>query len=417
METEKTQINTFMGRVKTKVVDIRKEVMAGLHGKMLLGAGAVFMAAVVAAGGLAFSGEDHSALAASFSDGMKAAVSETESCWALQINGANVAYVASEADGKAVLDAITARYQTEGSELKSVVYQESVEIAECSFDKEEMPEVMSVEDAASYVLTGTKETLTYTVQEGDTYWDIACGNGISLDELMAMNPEAGFDTLKVGTVLNLYQTKPFLHVTITEVVASTENIDYDITYEETKALYKGETQIKTAGVYGTKELKTEYVKTNGVAVSQNVVEETVISQPVSQVILTGTAVQTFTGSSQFGSPLASLQVSSAYGTRGGGTHRGVDLRAPKGTTISAMASGAVTYAGYSGTFGNIVKISHGSGWETWYAHCDTMSVSAGDYVTKGQKIGTVGMTGRATGYHLHLEVHKNGVLQNPMKYL
>ena len=82
-----------------------------------------------------------------------------------------------------------------------------------------------------------------------------------------------------------------------------------------------------------------------------------------------------------------------------------------------MASGTVTYAGYSGTFGNIVKISHGSGWETWYAHCDTMSVSAGDYVTKGQKIGTVGMTGRATGYHLHLEVHKNGVLQNPMKYL
>ena len=74
METEKTQINTFMGRVRTKVVDIRKEVI-GLRGKMLLGAGAVFMAAVVAAGGLAFSGEDHSALAASFSDGMKAAVS------------------------------------------------------------------------------------------------------------------------------------------------------------------------------------------------------------------------------------------------------------------------------------------------------------------------------------------------------
>ncbi|MDD4122586.1 MAG: M23 family metallopeptidase, partial [Eubacteriales bacterium] len=108
---------------------------------------------------------------------------------------------------------------------------------------------------------------------------------------------------------------------------------------------------------------------------------------------------------------------SAYGSRGGGRHTGVDLRNPKGTPIKAADDGVVTFASYSGSYGNIVKLSHGNGLQTWYAHCDTMSVSIGQVVNKGETIATVGITGRATGYHLHFEVRKNGVPQNPMNYL
>ena len=77
----------------------------------------------------------------------------------------------------------------------------------------------------------------------------------------------------------------------------------------------------------------------------------------------------------------------------------------------------VVSSGYSGSYGNLVKLSHGNGIETWYAHCDTLLVSVGAVVKKGQQIATVGITGRATGYHLHFEVRKNGVPQNPMNYL
>jgi murein DD-endopeptidase MepM/ murein hydrolase activator NlpD len=93
------------------------------------------------------------------------------------------------------------------------------------------------------------------------------------------------------------------------------------------------------------------------------------------------------------------------------------LRNPKGTPIKAADDGVVTFAAYSGTYGNIVKLSHGNGLETWYAHCDTIKVSVGQVVSKGEVIATVGITGRATGYHLHFEVRKNGVPQNPMNYL
>jgi murein DD-endopeptidase MepM/ murein hydrolase activator NlpD len=110
-----------------------------------------------------------------------------------------------------------------------------------------------------------------------------------------------------------------------------------------------------------------------------------------------------------------LEISSSYGSRGGGRHTGVDLRNPKGTPVYAVDDGVVVSSGYSGSYGNLVKLSHGNGIETWYAHCDTLLVSVGAVVKKGQQIATVGITGRATGYHLHFEVRKNGVPQNPMK--
>jgi len=112
-----------------------------------------------------------------------------------------------------------------------------------------------------------------------------------------------------------------------------------------------------------------------------------------------------------------LEISSGYGSRGGGRHNGVDLRNPKGTSIYVVDDGVVTFSGYKGSFGNLVRVSHGNGIETWYAHCESLLVSIGDVVRKGDKIATVGMTGRATGYHLHFEVRKNGVPQNPMNYL
>lgn len=111
-------------------------------------------------------------------------------------------------------------------------------------------------------------------------------------------------------------------------------------------------------------------------------------------------------------------ITSRYGSRWGGTHTGLDVAAPKGTTIVAAAGGTVTYVNYSNvSYGNCVKISHGNGVETLYAHCSAIYVSQGQTVSQGEKIAAVGSTGNSSGPHLHLEIRVNGTTLNPQNYL
>lgn len=98
-------------------------------------------------------------------------------------------------------------------------------------------------------------------------------------------------------------------------------------------------------------------------------------------------------------------------------HTGLDIAAPKGTPIKAVASGTVISANYEGAYGNLVKINHGNGLETWYAHTSIMHVSQGQKVEAGSVIATVGSTGNSTGAHLHLEIRINGKHVNPQNYL
>lgn len=100
-------------------------------------------------------------------------------------------------------------------------------------------------------------------------------------------------------------------------------------------------------------------------------------------------------------------------------HNGLDMAAPKGTTIMAAAAGIVTYAGYYNGFGNTVIIKHNDELTTLYGHIREggIKVSVGQQVQKGQKIAEVGSTGRSTGNHLHFTVYKNDVAVDPLPYL
>lgn len=110
-------------------------------------------------------------------------------------------------------------------------------------------------------------------------------------------------------------------------------------------------------------------------------------------------------------------ITSRFGSRGRGTHTGLDIAASRGTPIKAAAAGTVTYSGTKGSYGNLVIITHADGTQTYYAHCNTLNVTAGQKVSQGQLIATVGSTGNSTGPHLHLEIRVNGVAQNPQNYL
>lgn len=113
-------------------------------------------------------------------------------------------------------------------------------------------------------------------------------------------------------------------------------------------------------------------------------------------------------------------IMSRYGSRESirsSAHRGLDIAAPTGTPIKAAAAGTVTVAGYNGSYGYMIKISHGNGVETLYAHCSQLIATQGQSVAQGQVIGKVGSTGNSTGPHLHLEVRKNGTILNPQNYV
>jgi murein DD-endopeptidase MepM/ murein hydrolase activator NlpD len=98
-------------------------------------------------------------------------------------------------------------------------------------------------------------------------------------------------------------------------------------------------------------------------------------------------------------------------------HEGLDFMAEVGTPIYAAASGIVAAAERTPDYGNIVKIDHGDGLETRYAHASRLLVKPGQRVEKGQLIAEVGSTGRSTGSHLHFEVRLNGAALDPRKYL
>ncbi len=98
-------------------------------------------------------------------------------------------------------------------------------------------------------------------------------------------------------------------------------------------------------------------------------------------------------------------------------HSGIDIARPDGTAIRSAAAGKVTFSGVRGDLGNIVEIDHGQGYTTCYAHNSENRVRPGETVRQGQVIALVGMTGRATGPHLHFEIRRDGVAIDPEIFL
>jgi murein DD-endopeptidase MepM/ murein hydrolase activator NlpD len=110
-------------------------------------------------------------------------------------------------------------------------------------------------------------------------------------------------------------------------------------------------------------------------------------------------------------------VTSTYGMRWGRMHAGIDVAAAHGAAVVAARAGTVSDAGRVGGYGNMVLIAHGGGVTTAYAHLSSITVSPGQSVGAGQRLGGMGCTGSCTGTHVHFEVRVNGAPRNPQSYL
>ncbi|MGH1576979.1 DUF5930 domain-containing protein [Planktotalea sp.] len=112
-----------------------------------------------------------------------------------------------------------------------------------------------------------------------------------------------------------------------------------------------------------------------------------------------------------------VRFTSGFGRRWGRMHSGADFAGPHGTPIYSTADGVIVHAGWQSGYGRLIKIQHQFGIETRYAHLSKIRVKVGQRVSRGQRIGDMGNTGRSTGTHLHYEVRVGGKAVNPMIYI
>ncbi len=207
-------------------------------------------------------------------------------------------------------------------------------------------------------------------------------------------------------------------IDVISVVNTTESkvLPFETKTVDDNTLYIGDTITQTEGKNGTAEISHRTVYENGLQQSSLVTSEQVTLKPVNQVIKVGTKFKEVLKTGLF-YPLNG-PLSSPFGSRWGRMHEGIDIAVSEGTPVKAAECGVVSYVSENaGGYGKFVKINHGHGVETSYAHLSQINVSEGDTVSAETVIALSGNTGRSTGPHLHFEITENDTPVDPLKYL
>lgn len=189
------------------------------------------------------------------------------------------------------------------------------------------------------------------------------------------------------------------------------------TVVNTKSLYMGESSEKK-GKYGIKRIKKEVIYSNSKKETETVFSQSVIQKPENKIIYKGTKNPIEDKIAFLSHPTGGGVLTSAFGSRWGDFHKGIDIGEDIGTPVTVASDGVVVEAGYNnGGYGNLIIVEHENRIDTYYAHLDKISVKVGQKVKKGDKIGEVGNTGYSTGPHLHFELRVDNEPVNPIEYI
>ncbi|SMF92859.1 Murein DD-endopeptidase MepM and murein hydrolase activator NlpD, contain LysM domain [Paenibacillus uliginis N3/975] len=370
----------------------------------------------------------------------------------LKVNGETVAIVKDQKAAQAAVQAAKEKYapaeaavktgkpvikqtsasagkksSTESDSVKSVEIKEDITV---SYTKTDPNKVLDVEGAAEALTSTKEEPVIYTVIEGDTISSIAQSHNMKRAEVMALNPGLEEKYLQIGSELEL--SRPVAPLTVRTVETVTEKMASkpETIVRKSDELPLGKRKVVRSGRDGVKTVDYVVTKENGEIVSKQWTGQQVVQPALPEVVYKGTkapekkkvvtpatpsATVSESSGRMFAWPVSGARITSSYGQRWGRTHEGTDMVG--GRTIMAAAGGTVVFAGYQGSYGNAVIVDHGNGYQTLYGHMSSISVRNGQSVGQGSTLGIMGSTGRSTGVHLHFEIRKNGVQQNPMKYL
>lgn len=314
-----------------------------------------------------------------------------------------------------MLDSILAANST-GVEGEEVSFAKNVEIKDGLYVESS---IYTIEDVESTVTGNVQEKQEYSVVPGDSPLLIASKNGVKYADLLAMNP--GIDEkLMPGQVLLIQKAQPFLGVQVVKTVSYDEEIAYETQEIQDSSKYKGTKTVTQQGENGLSHIEAKVTTVNGVETAREILSQETIKEPVKQVVAVGTK-------STYGNisvvavgnyiwPLSGGKgyVSQRYGNYG---HTGMDIAAPYGTPILAVADGTVVKVTQAASQGKYVIVDHGNGWQTYYYHASSLIAKVGQKVSQGDVLALVGSTGNSTGNHLHIEFRYNGVTKNPANYI
>lgn len=316
------------------------------------------------------------------------------------------------------MDQLLAHYQGPG--VTSVKFQKRVEVKDGTYLEENL---VDSDQVVKTLRSDVKTQTLYTVKQGDTPIIIAQNNGITLDELVSLNPDIQ-EVCRVGDSVIINRPEPYLPVMAVKNVSYKRAMAYEKVEVASNELYEGNTEVLVEGQAGEELVTAQITSISGYEISRKVLTASVVKEPVAEKVAVGTKVAkpargvTITGSGQYAWPVAGGRVTSWQGDGRG--HNGIDIAAPAGTSIFAATSGTVLKAGKNACgsgYGNAVMVQNDDGNVCLYAHMKTVIAKVGDRVDKGELIGLVGNTGNSSGNHLHIEVRQNGVFLDPAEFI
>lgn len=340
---------------------------------------------------------------------------------AIEVDGQTQAYVKSVNEGDTVLQKIKDSYIPNDSSVEAidVKFRQEVSVVPtmCA-----MSQILTLEDACNDLLTPTLETQTHIVAEGEDLWSIAKAYDMSVTDIIGCNPGLNVSELAVNDEITVARELPILNVATVLQKTQINDIPYSTKYTTDRQAAMGTQTVTKEGQNGKEKVTLQIVQENGEELFREEVASVVLANPVEREVTVGGAIMAASRSNgDYVASRGTIQwpiygpITSYFG--GDRSHTGLDIDGETGDAIYAAQSGTVLFAGWSGGYGYVVKVDHGGGLQTWYAHLSAISVNAGDEVVTGDKVGEMGSTGNSTGSHLHLEVKVDNVAQDPLDFL
>ena len=309
--------------------------------------------------------------------------------------------------------------ETTGSKIENVYIKNNITVKETTIPVNEKI-YMTDDDLSKFLLFGAEEkTRSYTVEQDDTIETIAFNNKISAQEFLLSNPTftSVNNLLFPGQEVKISETNPQIQIVVKEyrVEDVESSFQTEITYDPTRL--KGQNITTREGENGLNRISKELEMTNGIITNTTTKRVEELKPAISKLMIYGEKEIPNVGTGNWGWPTnQGYTISSPYGWRvdpingSRSLHTGLDIAGTGlGSPVYASDNGTIIKSEFNGSgYGNYIVINHNNGYYTSYAHMNSRISSIGDTVAKGQVIGYVGQTGRATGPHLHFEVWKGG---------
>ena len=325
--------------------------------------------------------------------------------------------------------------ETTGSLIENIYIDDKITITESYISTDEII-FTDVTTLTKYLLFGSLDKdEAYVVKPGDTIETVAFNNKLAVEEFLIVNPEftSSKNLLSAGQTVSIALIDPIFDLVVEKHVVEDMPKRFDTIEKEDNSMYVGETKVETEGVDGVQRVTEKIKYVNGEAQPAIITGSTVITESVDKVVLKGTKQRSSGSSEYYTGPISVMNsgswawptiypyvITSEFGYRWGRLHAGLDISGCGfGSPIYSIGDGVVVETttgcpghGYYGNpcggyYGNAAVINHGNGISVYYAHLNTVNVSPGQTVSKGQYIGTMGNSGSSTGTHLHFEVRLN----------